>query len=190
MDHVLVLNATFEPLNIVTVRRAIILLLKEKAEVVEAAQAQIRSQRLSFDIPLVIRLVYFVRVPRRLFLPLTRRTVLSRDGYTCQYCGAQPVKSQLTVDHLVPRSRGGETDWKNVVTACVPCNQRKGQRKPEEAGMRLLASPQRPRYVAVVLLGKAQAHEAWQKYIFLDSEPKEGFRGEKRKERTLLPNIA
>lgn len=188
MEHVLVLNATFEPLNIVTVRRAIILLLKEKAEVVEAAEAQIRSQRLSFDLPLVIRLVYFVRVPRRLFLPLTRRTVLARDQYTCQYCGAQPVKSQLTVDHVVPRSRGGESDWKNVVTACVPCNQRKGQRIPEEAGMRLLAPPQWPRYAALVLLGKAQAHEAWQKYIY--NEPKGEFIAEKKGKRIVLPNIA
>jgi len=188
MGHVLVLNATFEPLNIVTLRRAIVLLLKEKAEVVEAAQAQIRSQRLSFDLPLVIRLVYFVRVPRRLFFPLTRRTVLARDHYTCQYCGAQPVKSQLTVDHVVPRSRGGETDWKNVVTACVPCNQRKGQRTPEETGIRLLAPPQRPRYAALVLLGKAQPHETWRKYI--DNEPKGEFRGEKTKERILSPHLA
>lgn len=188
MGHVLVLNATFEPLNIVTVRRAIVLLLKEKAEVVEAAEAQIRSQRLSFDLPLVIRLVYFVRVPRRLFLPLTRRTVLARDHYTCQYCGAQPPKSRLTVDHVVPRSRGGETDWRNVVTACMPCNQRKGQKTPEEAGMRLLASPQRPRYAALVLLGRAQVHEVWRKYMY--NETKRQFIKEKTKKRVLMPNMA
>lgn len=188
MGHVLVLNATFEPLNIVTVRRAIVLLLKEKAEVVEAAEAQVRSQRLSFDVPLVIRLVYFVRVPRRLFLPLTRRTILARDHYTCQYCGAQPAKSGLTVDHVVPRSRGGETDWKNVVTACVPCNQRKGQRTPQEVGMRLLASPRRPRYAALVLLGKARTHEAWRKYIY--SEPKEEFIGDREKKGLVLSTIA
>lgn len=188
MGHVLVLNATFEPLNIVTVRRAIVLLLKEKAEVIEATEAQIRSQYLTLDVPLVIRLVYYVRVPRRLFLPLTRRTVLARDHYTCQYCGAQPPKSRLTVDHVVPRSRGGETDWKNVVTACVPCNQRKGQRTPQEAGMRLLASPQRPRYMALVLLGKAQSHETWRKYIY--SERKGELISEKTKRRVVMPNMA
>lgn len=188
MGHVLVLNATFEPLNIVTVRRAIVLLLKEKAEVIEATEARIRSQYLTLDVPLVIRLVYYVRVPHRLFLPLTRRTVLARDHYTCQYCGAQPAKSRLTVDHVVPRSRGGETDWKNVVTACVPCNQRKGQRTPQEAGMRLLALPQRPQYIALVLLGKAQAHESWRKYIY--SEPKGEFIGDRKKKGIVLSNMA
>lgn len=190
MGHVLVLNATFEPLNIVTVRRAIVLLLKEKAEVIEATEAQMRSQYLTLDVPLVIRLVYYVRVPRRLFLPLTRRMILARDHYTCQYCGAQPVKSRLTVDHVVPRSRGGETDWKNVVTACVPCNQRKGQRTPGEAGMRLLAPPQRPRYIALVLLGKAQAHETWQKYILSDKEPKGEFISDKTRKRMVFVNMA
>ncbi len=166
MEHVLVLNATFEPLSIVTVRRAMILLLKEKAEVIEAAEAQIRSQYLAFHLPLVIRLVYYVRVPHRLLLPLTRRTVLARDRYTCQYCGAQPPKGQLTLDHVVPRCRGGKTDWDNVVSACVPCNQRKGKRIPQEAGMRLIAAPERPRYLAFVLLSKARGPQAWEKYLY------------------------
>jgi 5-methylcytosine-specific restriction endonuclease McrA len=162
---VLVLNATYEPLNIVTVRRAIVLLLKEKAEVVEAADAEIRSQNLALNVPLVIRLVYYVRVPSRFPLPVTRRTVFARDGYTCQYCGFQAPKASLTLDHVLPRSRGGNSDWENVVTACIPCNQRKGQRTPPEAGMRLIAAPQRPHYAAIVLIGKARPHEAWQKYI-------------------------
>jgi 5-methylcytosine-specific restriction endonuclease McrA len=104
---VLVLNATFEPLHIISLRRAIILVLKDKAEVVEAAEARIRSENLALDMPLVIRLVYYVRVPHRLLIPLTRRTILARDQYTCQYCGAQPPKAQLTLDHVVPRCRGG-----------------------------------------------------------------------------------
>ncbi len=162
---VLVLNATFEPLNIVSVRRAVVLLLKEKAEVLEATQARIRSESLSLDMPLVIRLVYYVRVPHRLLMPLTRRTVLARDQYTCQYCGAQPIKGQLTVDHVLPRSRGGEHVWENVVTACIPCNQRKRDRTLREAGMRLLVRPSPPRYAAVVLLGRMQGHEVWRKYI-------------------------
>jgi len=161
-----VLNATFEPLNIVSLRRAVVLLLKEKAEVIEATQAKIRSERLALDMPLVIRLVYFVRVPHRLLMPLTRRTVLARDQYTCQYCGAQPVKGRLTLDHVLPRSRGGEHAWENVVTACVPCNQRKRDRTLQEAGMTLLMRPGLPRYAAVVLLGKMQGHEVWQKYIY------------------------
>jgi 5-methylcytosine-specific restriction endonuclease McrA len=165
VSYVLVLNATFEPLNVVSLRRAVVLLLKEKAEVVEATEDHIRSARLSLDVPLVIRLVYFVRVPHRIPLPLTRRTVMARDRYTCQYCGTQPAKSNLTLDHVTPRSRGGSTHWDNVVTACIPCNQRKGDRTPHEAGLRLLARPDRPRYAALVLLGRAQGYEAWQKYI-------------------------
>ncbi len=169
MEHaprgVLVLNASYEPLNIVSVKRAIVLLLKEKAEVVEAAQAQVRAERTVLDWPLVIRLVTYVPLPRRLPLPLSRRTVLARDVYTCQYCGTQPGRADLTVDHVIPRSRGGLTTWENVTTACGPCNRRKGNRTPEEAGMKLLNTPARPRFVAVVLLGEPHAHDVWQKYL-------------------------
>lgn len=165
MNGVLVLNASYEPLNIVSVKRAIVLLLKEKAELVEAAQAKIRAERLHMDVPLVIRLVTFVPIPRRLPLPLSRRTVLARDMYTCQYCGTQPGRTELTIDHVVPRSRGGGTNWENVVAACGPCNRRKGNRTPEEAAMRLLTMPGRPRFVAVVMLGEASAHEVWSKYL-------------------------
>ncbi len=169
MEHapsgVLVLNASYEPLNIVSIKRAIVLLLKEKAEVVEAANAQVRAERTVLDWPLVIRLVTYVPLPRRLPLPLSRRTVLARDVYTCQYCGAQPGRADLTVDHVLPRSRGGLTTWENVTTACGPCNRRKGNRTPEEAGMKLLSVPARPRFVAVVLLGEPHAHDVWQKYL-------------------------
>jgi len=115
---VLVLNATYEPLSVVSVRRAVVLLLKEKAELVEAAEAELRSQNLTIPRPLVIRLVYYVRIPYRVSIPLTRRMVLARDHYTCQYCGKQPPRKELTVDHILPRSRGGNTTWDNVVTAC------------------------------------------------------------------------
>ncbi len=162
---VLVLNASYEPLNIVSVKRAVVLLLKEKAEVVEAAQSRLRAERMTLAWPLVIRLVTYVPLPRRLPLPLSRRTVLARDLYTCQYCGGQPGRGELTVDHIVPRSRGGTTAWENVVAACGPCNRRKGNRTPEEANMKLLSTPARPRFIAVVLLGEAQGHEAWYKYL-------------------------
>ena len=162
---VLVLNATYEPLNIVSVQRAIVLLLKEKAEVVEAARTKLRAERFSINLPLVIRLVVFVPVPRHLPLPLTRRTVIARDLYTCQYCGAQPNKHELTVDHVIPRSRGGTTTWENVVAACGACNHRKGDRTPDEAKMTLVAKPARPRFVAIVLMGEVHGHTAWQKYL-------------------------
>ncbi|MDE3087876.1 MAG: HNH endonuclease [Chloroflexota bacterium] len=162
---VLVLNATYEPLNIVPIQRAVVLLLKEKAEVVEAAKTKLRAEHYAIDWPLVIRLVAFVPVPRRLPLPLSRRTVMARDLSTCQYCGGQPGKHELTIDHVTPRSRGGATTWENVVTACAPCNRRKGDRLPEEARMTLLSQPARPRFIAIVLLGEANAHAAWQKYL-------------------------
>ncbi len=165
MNGVLVLNASYEPLNIVSVKRAVVLLLKEKAELVEAAKATVRAERIAVDWPLVIRLVAYVAVPRRLPLPLSRRTVLARDLYTCQYCGTQPARNELTVDHVLPRSRGGGTSWDNVVAACGPCNRHKGNRTPEEAGMRLLSTPSRPRFIAVVLLTEASGHEVWKKYL-------------------------
>jgi len=166
MTQVLVLNATYEPLSIVSVRRAVLLLLKEKAEIVEAAQAYLRSERVQLPLPLVIRLVCYVRLPHRLSLPVSRRTVLARDNYACQYCGEQPGKALLTVDHVVPRSRGGETCWENVVTACGPCNRRKGNRTPEEARMPVRQTPRRPRYLALTLLEGGNGHEAWDKYMY------------------------
>jgi 5-methylcytosine-specific restriction endonuclease McrA len=164
-SSVLVLNATYEPLNVVSVRRAIVLLLKEKAEVVEATQAVMRSERVEYQYPLVIRLMVYVKVPRQLTLPLTRRTVMARDQYTCQYCNTQPGKNHLTVDHVIPRSKGGLTVWENVVTACATCNQRKGNRTPLEAGMHLCSKPARPRYIAIVMLGYGNTPNAWQKYL-------------------------
>ena len=164
-SSVLVLNATYEPLNVVSVRRAIVLLLKEKAEVVEAANAMLRAERVEYPYPLVIRLVHYVKVPRQMGLPLTRRTVLARDQYTCQYCGMQPGKTHLTVDHVVPRSKGGLTLWENVATACAACNQRKGNRAPHDANMALRSKPSRPRYIAIVLLGHGNAPHAWHKYL-------------------------
>ena len=166
MGAVLVLNATYEPLSVVSVKRAVVLLLKEKAELVEAAEAKLRSECLTFPVPLVIRLVYFVKIPRRISLPVTRRGVLSRDHYTCQYCGATPPRKHLTVDHILPRSRGGKSTWENVTTACEKCNGRKGSRTPAEANMTLRTQPRRPRYIAIAGLASAEAQHAWSKYVF------------------------
>jgi 5-methylcytosine-specific restriction endonuclease McrA len=166
MNHVLVLNATYEPLNVVSVRRAVVLLLKEKAEIVEAAGAWLRAEQMSLPVPTVIRLVYYVRIPRRFSLPVSRRTVLARDHYTCQYCGIQPGRANLTIDHVLPRSRGGESRWENVVTACGPCNRRKGNRTPDEARMPLPRQPRRPRYLALTVLEGPSAPKEWSKYMY------------------------
>lgn len=162
---VLVLNATYEPINIVSLKRAIVLLLKEKAEIVEALDAELHAENAHVPVPAVIRLVYYVRIPRRLGIPLSRRTILARDHYTCQYCGATPGKADLSVDHVVPRSRGGETTWENVVAACRRCNVRKGNRTPEEAGMELRSVPGRPHFVALALVSQSMPNEVWRKYL-------------------------
>ncbi len=165
MDAVLVLNATYEPLSVVSLRRAIVLLLKDKAEILEAADRYIHAANVSLPTPLVIRLVYYVRVPRQVNIPLTRRALLLRDNYTCQYCGATPPKSELTMDHVIPKVRGGTTTWDNVVCACKACNLRKGSRTPEEAHMSLRSRPSKPHYLAIVIFAHAPAHEVWSKYL-------------------------
>lgn len=164
MSKVLVLNATYEPISFVTLKRAVVLLLKEKAEVIEAlVERQLRAERASLPYPLVIRLVTYVPVPRFFNLPLSRRTLLSRDNYTCQYCGS--TEHPLTIDHVLPRSRGGKTEWTNVVAACVTCNRKKGNKLPGEARMFLRQPPVKPGYIAVVLLGQAKGNETWTRYI-------------------------
>jgi 5-methylcytosine-specific restriction endonuclease McrA len=165
---VLVLNASYEPLHVVSERRAVVLLLKEKAQLIEATASMLRAERLQLPRPVVIRLVTYVHVPRRWRLPVSRKGVLARDAYTCQYCGAEPHKTALTVDHVIPRSQGGEASWQNLVTACAPCNRRKGGRRPLEAGMSLLSKPMQPRYIALAFLESRapETHrEVWQKYV-------------------------
>ncbi|MFN2203526.1 MAG: HNH endonuclease [Caldilineaceae bacterium] len=162
--QVLVLNASYEPLSLVSVRRAIVLLLHEKAEMVEATQQMLRSCSTAYPVPLVIRLVHYVRLPHRK-VPATRAAVMLRDAYVCQYCGATPGRHNLTVDHVFPRSRGGSHDWDNLVTACTRCNQRKGSRTPEEADMSLLRRPVEPSYVALVLLSNPTAAQRWEQMM-------------------------
>lgn len=165
MSSVLVLNATYEPLSVVSTRRAIVLLLKEKAEMLEAAERELHASNVSMPIPLVIRLVYYVRVPHRVFVPFSRKTIMMRDKYTCQYCGAQPTKAELTLDHIVPKVRGGLNTWENVVCACKACNNRKGSHTLDEVNMTLLSQPTRPQYLAIVVLASQGVHETWGKYI-------------------------
>jgi 5-methylcytosine-specific restriction endonuclease McrA len=146
----LVLNASYEPLAVVSVRRAVILVLTEKAVMEHADEARpIRSPSRQLPTPLVVRLIKFVRVPYRRKLPWSRRGVLERDRHRCAYCAGRAS----TIDHLLPVSRGGEErSWLNTVSACVPCNQAKADRTPDEAGMRVLVAPHEPKaHTALVL---------------------------------------
>ncbi len=163
---VLVLNQSYEPLNICRVRRAMVLLYQNKAEMLENGVGFIHSADREFPVPSVIRLASLVRHPSRLERKLTRLEVFKRDHYTCQYCGRET--RQLTIDHVIPRYRGGEHSWENVVSACVPCNRRKAGRTPKEAGMRLLHQPSRPRgdgLFYIPILHSEIRHE-WQKFLF------------------------
>jgi 5-methylcytosine-specific restriction endonuclease McrA len=164
--QVLVLNASYEPLSLVSVRRAIVLVLREKAELLEVTRQVLRSSHTRIPVPLVIRLVHYVRLPHRT-VPSTRAAVMLRDAYTCQYCGEIPGRNHLTVDHVLPRSRGGAHDWENLVSACTRCNQKKGSLTPDEAGMQLIRKPFEPTYVALVLLSNPTAAQRWESLMGL-----------------------
>jgi 5-methylcytosine-specific restriction endonuclease McrA len=138
---VLVLNQNYEPLNVCNARRAFVLIDRGKAEVLENGRGYLRSPTFVFEIPSVIRLVYIIRRPRPQGR-LCRRDIFLRDRYTCQYCGRQT--RDLTLDHVIPRNRGGQHDWDNVVAACKSCNHRKAGRTPHEAHMHLVRQPTRP----------------------------------------------
>lgn len=162
--RVLVLNATFEPINVCTVRRAAVLVLKEKAVVLERGERVLRSERMTMDRPMVIRLVTFVRIPRDAHRrKITRKAVLARDSWTCQYCGS--CKPGLTVDHVIPRSRGGRSEWNNIVASCAPCNRRKGNRLPREIEMHPRTSPKAPGPTVFIRIASSTIPAAWLQYL-------------------------
>ena len=161
MGKVLVLNASYEPLNITSWRRAVVLLIKGKAEQLEHKKQVIYAD---FQLPTVIRLRYYVRVPYK-EIPLTRRNILERDCNSCQYCTTKG--DRLTIDHVVPRSRGGGDTWENLVAACVRCNVKKGSRTPKEADMTLLNKPRRPYsslHFELVKHTRGNSNQEWKKY--------------------------
>jgi 5-methylcytosine-specific restriction endonuclease McrA len=160
---VLVLNATYEPINVCTVRRAVVLLLKSKAEIVEHATWELRSERASLSRPVVIRLVSYVPVPRDTHRrKITRRAVFARDGWMCQYCGS---RSNLTVDHVIPRSKGGPSTWENIVASCAPCNRRKGDALPDQAGMIPKRKPGTPQPHIFIHVAMPTIPAAWRQWL-------------------------
>ena len=163
-SRVLVLNATYEPINVCTVRRAAVLVLKEKAEVLERSDGALRSERLTLERPTVIRLITYVRVPRDAHRrKITRKAVLARDSWTCQYCGMS--KPGLTVDHVIPRSRGGKSVWENIVASCASCNRRKGNRLPREIKMHPRTRPTAPGPTVFIRIASPTIPIAWQQYL-------------------------
>ena len=163
MQQVLVLNASYEPLNVTTVRRAHVLVFKGKAEVIEELDQPLRSATVAFPRPHVIRLVQYVRVPRTLQRKISRRALFARDGWRCMYCGT--TASKLTLDHVVPRSRGGDSVWENVVTSCAPCNLRKGDRLVEEVGLTMRVHPTPPSPSLFIQLAAPKIPQTWAPYL-------------------------
>jgi 5-methylcytosine-specific restriction endonuclease McrA len=164
---VLVLNASYEPINVTPVRRAVVLVIKGVATTEEADGVFIHSAAASFRVPSVIRLREFRRIPYQT-RALSRKNILMRDRYTCQFCGRTFPAGDLTLDHVIPRSRGGHTDWDNLVACCHRCNNHKGDRLPEEAGLKLLRMP-RPFTLHTsrqLMRMMAKSDERWRKYLF------------------------
>jgi 5-methylcytosine-specific restriction endonuclease McrA len=157
----LVLNASYEPLSVVTARRALVLVLAERAVLVHESGQLFHSARSVFAEPSVVRLVHFVRVPHQTRVAVTRRAVFIRDGHRCQYCGAQAEN----IDHVVPRSRGGTHSWENVVACCRRCNTRKEDRLLEESGFHLAHPPRAPRSRLWLLAASGEFREEWAPYV-------------------------
>lgn len=157
------LNSSYEPLNVCTVNRAHVLVIKGRAEVVEEYAQPLHSAAGTYARPHVIRLLNYVHVPRAVKKKISRRALFARDGWRCGYCGSST--SKLTLDHIVPRSRGGESVWENVVSSCAPCNHRKGNRLLAEAKMALRISPRPPTPVVFIHLAAPTIPSNWRPYL-------------------------
>ena len=161
MAKALVLNASFQPLCVVPTRRALVLALKGKAEVVHTNGHVFRSEHIEMRAPSVVRLTYYVKVPFRARSSLSRRAVFVRDNFECQYCG-RPAEN---VDHIVPRSRGGGHTWDNVVAACRPCNSRKENRSPADVGLALRHPPRPPHDSVWIVVAVDNVDPTWEPYL-------------------------
>ena len=159
---VLVLNLDYQPINVCNVRRAVVLVDKGKAEMLENGRGEIRTTRSIFAVPSVIRLAYLVKRPFARH-KLSKREIFLRDRHTCQYCGAQ--SKELTLDHVVPRRQEGGHSWENIVAACIPCNRRKAGRTPAEAGMALVRQPKAPYPNPYHVLHHRTILDEWRQFI-------------------------
>ncbi|MEW5974455.1 MAG: HNH endonuclease [Acidobacteriota bacterium] len=172
MECTLLLNASFEPLKIISWQRAITLLFAGKVEVIEEYSREIHSVTFSVKLPSILRLLKYVKVKKSRIVKFSRANIYARDRYSCQYCGLTHRADELTFDHVIPVSRGGTKSWENIVTACIDCNRRKGGRTPSEAGMTLIQRPVEPNWVPsfnLTLVFK-NAPESWRDYLYWNVE--------------------
>ncbi len=164
--RVLILNQNYEPLTVTSARRAIVLMFQGKAEMIEKADGfRIRTVYTSYALPSVVRLWQYRKVPHKRIM-LTRKNILTRDNHRCQYCGSS--RGSMTVDHVIPKRLGGQEAWENLVCACSKCNNLKGDRTPDAAGMKLIRRAARPTYITFIQRNYTIADQ-WRPYLFLDS---------------------
>ena len=162
----LVLNHNYEPLSICNVKKAVILLYLGKAELIAACDGRsLHSVYMTMPYPSIVRLSVYIRVPYKKIV-LSRKNILRRDGHRCQYCGK--TEAVLTVDHVVPKAKGGPDTWENLVAACVQCNNSKGDRSPHDAQMKLLRKPIRPNHVMFIRHFVGAVDEHWKPYLFMN----------------------
>lgn len=165
MESVLLLNASYEPMGVISWRRAVSLWFSGKVEVVEEYDRDIRSVSIIIKAPAVVRLLRYINVRGR-NVPLTRINIFARDGFSCQYCGITVKATQATLDHVLPRSRGGQTSWENMVCCCVKCNRKKGHCTPKEASMPLRSTPTKPKWVPILTLKlNGRIPNVWQEFL-------------------------
>jgi len=171
MEHVLLLNITYEPLKVINWKKAITLLCLGKVEVIEEYSRDIHSVSFTIKLPSVVRLLKMVKRPKNP-VKFSRQNIYARDRHKCQYCGVRFPTEDLTYDHIIPKSRGGKTEWKNIVTCCIECNRRKGGRIPSEASMKLIRKPVRPTWVPVIriTIGFKHIPQSWRDYLYWNVE--------------------
>ncbi len=171
MEQVLLLNITYEPLRIINWRRAITLLTLGKVEVLEQYDREVHSVSFSIRLPAVIRLLRFVKKPK-FSVKFSRQNIYIRDNYCCQYCGRELHPDKLTWDHVIPKARGGKTEWENIVTCCMECNRKKGGKMPSEASMRLIGKPCIPEWLPTlkITLGLRVMPKSWRDYLYWNIE--------------------
>ena len=163
-SRVLVLNQNYEPMSVCSARRALILLYLEKAEMIERNHQVVRSVSQSIPLPSIVRLSRLIHVPRKRIL-LNRKNIIKRDNHQCQYCGT--TEGSVTVDHILPKDRGGGDTWENLVCACMKCNTKKRNRTPREAGMILLKKPRKPGYLFFIQHLVGIPDDRWKPYLFM-----------------------
>ena len=162
--NVLVLNQNYEPVTLCNVKRAVILVYLGKAEIVEKLDVELHSVNSTMAFPSVVRLIVFIRKPRNNVI-LNRKNIIKRDYHTCQYCGKKNLP--LTVDHIIPKQVGGGDTWTNLICACIKCNNKKGNRTPEQANMKLLKNPKKPSHLFFIQFLVEKPHQRWKPYLFL-----------------------